>query len=148
MLVLYHRSRCIGFARRRVGRGGRVILDRIPTNFDKLWTQLKHNDTDISERIPTETSSFILQGSNGTKNDFNSISCEQLLKEINTNYSHFRPATPEPFIEEASDNDIFESDMELFGFTSNLDYCSSFEMEFCNEKSLNQNHESWEKWSC
>lgn len=32
--------RCIGFARRRLGRGGRVILDRASTNFDDLWRQL------------------------------------------------------------------------------------------------------------
>lgn len=29
--------RCIGFARRRVGRGGRIILDRAATDFDDFW---------------------------------------------------------------------------------------------------------------
>lgn len=29
--------RCIGFARRRMGRGGRVILDRITTDQDDFW---------------------------------------------------------------------------------------------------------------
>ncbi|XP_034838529.1 uncharacterized protein E(Pc) isoform X2 [Maniola hyperantus] len=32
--------RCIGFARRRLGRGGRVILDRIATPLDDLWSNL------------------------------------------------------------------------------------------------------------
>lgn len=32
--------RCIGFARRRMGRGGRVILDRISTDYDDLWRTL------------------------------------------------------------------------------------------------------------
>ncbi|KAH8321395.1 hypothetical protein KR074_003760 [Drosophila pseudoananassae] len=36
------RPRCIGFARRRMGRGGRVILDRATTNFDDFWSQLDY----------------------------------------------------------------------------------------------------------
>lgn len=36
------RPRCVGFARRRVGRGGRVILDRISTEADDLWSQLDY----------------------------------------------------------------------------------------------------------
>ncbi|VEN50993.1 unnamed protein product [Callosobruchus maculatus] len=32
--------RCVGFARRRVGRGGRVILDRVATDYDDLWRTL------------------------------------------------------------------------------------------------------------
>ncbi|EFA06113.2 enhancer of polycomb homolog 1 [Tribolium castaneum] len=32
--------RCIGFARRRIGRGGRVILDRIGTDHDDFWRTL------------------------------------------------------------------------------------------------------------
>ncbi|GBP82739.1 Enhancer of polycomb homolog 1 [Eumeta japonica] len=33
-------SRCVGFARRRMGRGGRVLLDRVPTPLDDLWPHL------------------------------------------------------------------------------------------------------------
>ncbi|XP_051172682.1 enhancer of polycomb homolog 1 isoform X2 [Leptopilina boulardi] len=32
--------RCIGLARRRVGRGGRVILDRCPSDMDDMWSSL------------------------------------------------------------------------------------------------------------
>ncbi|KAJ0170194.1 hypothetical protein K1T71_014122 [Dendrolimus kikuchii] len=32
--------RCVGFARRRVGRGGRVLLDRVATPLDDLWPRL------------------------------------------------------------------------------------------------------------
>ncbi|XP_032669305.1 enhancer of polycomb homolog 1 [Odontomachus brunneus] len=32
--------RCIGFARRRLGRGGRVILDRCTTDMDEIWSSL------------------------------------------------------------------------------------------------------------
>uniref|UniRef100_A0A182T9K0 Enhancer of polycomb-like protein n=1 Tax=Anopheles maculatus TaxID=74869 RepID=A0A182T9K0_9DIPT len=38
----YPRPRCIGFARRRLGRGGRVIIDRIATDFDELWSRLDY----------------------------------------------------------------------------------------------------------
>lgn len=32
--------KCIGFARRRYGRGGRVIVDRIRTDMDDVWSSL------------------------------------------------------------------------------------------------------------
>ncbi|CAH2005786.1 unnamed protein product [Acanthoscelides obtectus] len=32
--------RCIGLARRRLGRGGRVIMDRVATDYDDLWRTL------------------------------------------------------------------------------------------------------------
>ncbi|XP_037944219.1 uncharacterized protein LOC119677024, partial [Teleopsis dalmanni] len=38
----YPKPRCIGFARRRLGRGGRVIIDRVSTNFDDVWSQLDY----------------------------------------------------------------------------------------------------------
>ena len=34
------KARCIGFARRRVGRGGRYVLDRATTSYDDLWRSL------------------------------------------------------------------------------------------------------------
>lgn len=34
------RPRCIGFARRRMGRGGRIVLDRVSTNYDDYWRTL------------------------------------------------------------------------------------------------------------
>lgn len=40
-------ARCIGLARRRVGRGGRVILDRIGAPLDDLWRDL---DVTVLER--------------------------------------------------------------------------------------------------
>ena len=32
-------ERCLGFCRRRLGRGGRVVLDRIPTRWDNSWQE-------------------------------------------------------------------------------------------------------------
>ena len=34
------KPRCIGFARRRMGRGGRYVLDRAYSNHDDLWRSL------------------------------------------------------------------------------------------------------------
>lgn len=42
MSSLLFRPRCIGFARRRMGRGGRVLLDRVASNFDDFWSQLDY----------------------------------------------------------------------------------------------------------
>ncbi|XP_022816840.1 uncharacterized protein LOC111349822 [Spodoptera litura] len=39
-------ARCVGFARRRVGRGGRVVLDRTRTPLHDLFTQLPFTFTD------------------------------------------------------------------------------------------------------
>lgn len=47
--------RCIGFARRRIGRGGRVILDRVTTDYDDLWRTLDFTIVE-PQRIPSETS--------------------------------------------------------------------------------------------
>ncbi|XP_036331591.1 uncharacterized protein LOC118743166 [Rhagoletis pomonella] len=40
--IKHPRPRCIGFARRRMGRGGRVALDRIATDMDDFWSQLDY----------------------------------------------------------------------------------------------------------
>ncbi len=38
------KPRCIGFARRRMGRGGRYVLDRAYSNYDDLWRSLDFSD--------------------------------------------------------------------------------------------------------
>ncbi|XP_057660984.1 enhancer of polycomb homolog 1 [Diorhabda carinulata] len=43
--------RCIGFARRRVGRGGRIILDRISTNYDDFWRTLDFSITEPEREV-------------------------------------------------------------------------------------------------
>ncbi|XP_061390283.1 serine-rich adhesin for platelets [Musca vetustissima] len=40
--IKHPRPRCIGFARRRMGRGGRILLDRVASNFDDFWSQLDY----------------------------------------------------------------------------------------------------------
>ncbi|TDG50656.1 hypothetical protein AWZ03_002960 [Drosophila navojoa] len=44
--INYDRPRCIGFARRRLGRGGRVLLDRASTCYDDLWSQFDYTVLD------------------------------------------------------------------------------------------------------
>lgn len=54
LIVHQHRVRCIGFARRRRGRGGRIVLDRISTNMDEFWANLDYtiysSDTKITAK--------------------------------------------------------------------------------------------------
>lgn len=47
--------RCIGFARRRLGRGGRIILDRISTNYDDFWRTLDFSITEPEREAGTST---------------------------------------------------------------------------------------------
>jgi hypothetical protein len=69
--------RCIGFARRRMGRGGRVILDRINTDNDDFWRTLdfsivepnsKPNDTNLSDGIVLKMDTSFLNNTNVNNN--------------------------------------------------------------------------------
>ncbi|XP_071516689.1 enhancer of polycomb homolog 1 isoform X1 [Panulirus ornatus] len=80
--------RCIGFARRRVGRGGRMWLDRISTPLDDLL--LKTDFRDVGPNGLTAT------------NDF--------LHEVKTEWPHFCPSSPP----EDNDTDV-EIDVETVG---------------------------------
>lgn len=62
---------CIGFARRRIGRGGRILLDRAWTPLDDYWPDL---DVALNQSMP-----------NGLppSNDF--------LSEVKNEWLHFRP---------------------------------------------------------
>lgn len=68
------RPRCIGFARRRIGRGGRIMLDRAWTPLDDYWPDL---DITLSHSAPNG-----LQPSN------------EFFQEIKNEWLHFRPQTP------------------------------------------------------
>lgn len=53
----YQRQRCIGFARRRTGRGGRVIFDRCSNNIDERWSGFDYTifDNDPATIRPSYT---------------------------------------------------------------------------------------------
>ncbi|XP_065369495.1 uncharacterized protein E(Pc) isoform X2 [Calliphora vicina] len=55
--IRHPRPRCIGFARRRMGRGGRVMLDRVATNFDEFWSQLDYTVLETKTSDSTTTTS-------------------------------------------------------------------------------------------
>ncbi|CAO1338211.1 unnamed protein product [Diamesa hyperborea] len=94
------RPRCIGFARRRIGRGGRVILDRISTPMDDVWSKLDYTifDNEIEKsNTPNMTTDTIsnydeklfeskLLNSILTKNDF--MCCGDEEKSSSENIDH------------------------------------------------------------
>lgn len=65
------KPRCIGFARRRIGRGGRVLMDRAWTPLDDCWSQL---DINTLPSLP-----------NGLP------SSNELITEIRNEWLYFRP---------------------------------------------------------
>nr|XP_033787391.1 enhancer of polycomb homolog 1 isoform X2 [Geotrypetes seraphini] len=86
-------QRCIGFARRRVGRGGRVLLDRAYSDCDSALCQL---DSDI---LSSPQSSSINQFANTSETNTSEKSFSKDLSQILVNikscrWRHFRPRTP------------------------------------------------------
>ncbi|GLV39686.1 Enhancer of Polycomb [Carabus blaptoides fortunei] len=90
---LAHPRRCVGFARRRLGRGGRVILDRAATDYDDIWRQLDFSVIDAAPaaaRIhqlqqhqvlqPASDSSIVISETNGlgatVKDNSDGVKCE------------------------------------------------------------------------
>ncbi|KAI4467760.1 enhancer of polycomb [Holotrichia oblita] len=81
LTTLSNPKRCIGFARRRMGRGGRVILDRLSPEQDDYWrtmdftvfdshkTNLTNHKILVKEEI--DTNSFTFAGSNIYANSSN-----------------------------------------------------------------------------
>ncbi|MGH0169176.1 UNVERIFIED_CONTAM: hypothetical protein FKN15_056303 [Acipenser sinensis] len=72
--------RCIGFARRRVGRGGRVILDRASSDQDNILKQL---DPEVFNSIPSSSSSDCSTWTNASKtHSGNATSLKEILSNI------------------------------------------------------------------
>ncbi|XP_014800485.1 PREDICTED: enhancer of polycomb homolog 1 isoform X4 [Calidris pugnax] len=86
-------QRCIGFARRRVGRGGRVLLDRAHSDYDNTFHQL-----DL-EMFSSSQQSSISQFANTSETNTSDKSFSKDLSQILVNikscrWRHFRPRTP------------------------------------------------------
>ncbi|KAL6261920.1 hypothetical protein P5V15_007002 [Pogonomyrmex californicus] len=98
--------RCIGLARRRIGRGGRVILDRCASDMDDIWSTLDFTIHD-SKRETTD--------SNATATATTTIKKEWL---------HFRPKTPPVSVHSPSEesSDDMDSDVEPIVSRSKLPY--------------------------
>ncbi|XP_071788308.1 enhancer of polycomb homolog 1-like [Asterias amurensis] len=89
--------RCIGLARRRVGRGGRVLLDRAWTPFQNY----KELDDCLLNPPPTEPIMSPLR-SPSLSSSQTSLPLSVLLDEIRAKRMlHFRPKTPPPPIQPA-----------------------------------------------
>ncbi|XP_071501597.1 enhancer of polycomb homolog 1-like [Diadema antillarum] len=90
--------RCVGFARRRVGRGGRIILDRAWTPWDDDFRDLEDH---LHPRTPSPVSSSdeedVPISPLAPRPSQTSLPLSQILEEIRANrLSHFRPKTPPP----------------------------------------------------
>uniref|UniRef100_A0A3P8UD28 Enhancer of polycomb homolog n=1 Tax=Cynoglossus semilaevis TaxID=244447 RepID=A0A3P8UD28_CYNSE len=92
--------RCIGLARRRLGRGGRVLLDRAHTDVENIC-QILDSDPE-PEPLTTPLPSSPFRNSNGSTSNENNTSdlanptsspLHILLKIKSCRWRHFRPRT-------------------------------------------------------
>ncbi|XP_070285155.1 enhancer of polycomb homolog 1 isoform X2 [Myotis yumanensis] len=94
-------QRCIGFARRRVGRGGRVLLDRAHSDYDSMFRHLDLEMLSSPEHSPVNQSAITSETNTSDKSFSKDLS--QILVNIKScRWRHFRPRTP--FLHD-SDND-------------------------------------------
>uniref|UniRef100_A0A2K6GLX3 Enhancer of polycomb homolog n=1 Tax=Propithecus coquereli TaxID=379532 RepID=A0A2K6GLX3_PROCO len=86
-------QRCIGFARRRVGRGGRVLLDRAHSDCDSM---LRHLDLDVlsSPRHSPGSQSANTSETNTSDKTFSKDLSQILVNIKSRRWRHFRPRTP------------------------------------------------------
>lgn len=84
--------KCIGFARRRVGRGGRVLLDRAHSDYNSAFRQL---DVDtLSSPEHTSMNLFANTSETNTSDKCFSKDLSQILVNIKScRWRHFRPRT-------------------------------------------------------
>uniref|UniRef100_A0A4W5QBL6 Enhancer of polycomb homolog n=1 Tax=Hucho hucho TaxID=62062 RepID=A0A4W5QBL6_9TELE len=90
--------RCLGMARRRLGRGGRVLLDRAHTDFDNVFHGLDLEMLDLPPHSPV-TDKFASTSQTNTSDrtaSYSSSSADlsQILLNIKSSrWRHFRPRT-------------------------------------------------------
>ncbi|KAL9868785.1 enhancer of polycomb homolog 1 isoform 4-T4 [Geothlypis trichas] len=85
--------RCIGFARRRVGRGGRVLLDRAHSDYDSAFHHLDLESFSSSQH--SSISQFANTSETNTSDKSFSKDLSQILVNIKScRWRHFRPRTP------------------------------------------------------
>ncbi|XP_019517151.1 PREDICTED: enhancer of polycomb homolog 1 [Hipposideros armiger] len=86
-------QRCIGFARRRVGRGGRVLLDRAHSDYDNVFRHLDLEMLSSSQHSPLNQ--FANTSETNTSDKSFSKDLSQILVNIKScRWRHFRPRTP------------------------------------------------------
>ncbi|KAF6113651.1 enhancer of polycomb-like protein 2 [Phyllostomus discolor] len=109
--------RCIGFARRRIGRGGRVIMDRISTEHDPV---LKQIDPEMLNGF-SSSSQTIDFSSNFSRTNPSSKHCENRLSlsEILSNIRSCRLQCFQPRLLNVQDSDSEECTSRKPGQTVN-----------------------------
>ncbi|XP_037023563.2 enhancer of polycomb homolog 2 isoform X4 [Artibeus jamaicensis] len=109
--------RCIGFARRRIGRGGRVIMDRIATEHDPV---LKQIDPEMLNGF-SSSSQTIDFSSNFSRTNPSSKHCENRLSlsEILSNIRSCRLQCFQPRLLNVQDSDSEECTSRKPGQTVN-----------------------------
>ncbi|XP_032711990.1 enhancer of polycomb homolog 2 isoform X3 [Lutra lutra] len=109
--------RCIGFARRRIGRGGRIIMDRISTEHDPV---LKQIDPEMLNGF-SSSSQTIDFSSNFTRTNASSKHCENRLSlsEILSNIRSCRLQCFQPRLLNLQDSDSEECTSRKSGQTVN-----------------------------
>ncbi|XP_023303869.2 uncharacterized protein LOC111685819 isoform X3 [Lucilia cuprina] len=86
--IKHPRPRCIGFARRRMGRGGRVLLDRVATNFDEFWSQLDYTVLETKTSDPTTNTSDATTTNKDTTKPASPPTVVDLLPPANSAANH------------------------------------------------------------
>ncbi|XP_044617858.1 enhancer of polycomb homolog 1 isoform X1 [Equus asinus] len=85
-------QRCIGFARRRVGRGGRVLLDRAHSDYDSVFHRLDLDMLSSPQHSPVNQ--FANTSETNTSDKSFSKDLSQILVNIKScRWRHFRPRT-------------------------------------------------------
>ncbi|XP_019593038.1 enhancer of polycomb homolog 2 isoform X3 [Rhinolophus sinicus] len=122
--------RCIGFARRRIGRGGRVIMDRISTEHDPV---LKQIDPEMLNGF-SSSSQTIDFSSNFSRTNASSKHCENRLSlsEILSNIRSCRLQCFQPRILNVQDSDSEECTSRKPGQTVNSKRVSAASVALLN----------------
>ncbi|XP_036176791.1 enhancer of polycomb homolog 2 isoform X4 [Myotis myotis] len=122
--------RCIGFARRRIGRGGRVIMDRISTEYDPV---LKQIDPEMLNGF-SSSSQTIDFSSNFSRTNASSKHCENRLSlsEILSNIRSCRLQCFQPRLLNVQDSDSEECTSRKPGQTVNSKRVSAASVALLN----------------
>ncbi|NXX13822.1 EPC2 protein, partial [Podargus strigoides] len=109
--------RCIGFARRRIGRGGRVIMDRISTEHDPVLRQI---DPEMLNSFSSSSQTLDFS-SNFSRTNASSKRCENRLSlsEILSNIRSCRLQCFQPRLLNLQDSDSEECTSRKPGQTVN-----------------------------
>ncbi|MGH0127086.1 UNVERIFIED_CONTAM: hypothetical protein FKN15_068732 [Acipenser sinensis] len=84
--------RCVGFARRRIGRGGRVLLDRAHTDYDSVLHRLDPEMLASPQHSPTDKFASTSETNTSDRNPPRDLS-HILLNIKSCRWRHFRPRT-------------------------------------------------------